>query len=144
MWIWYGKSPRERQCHTGHGSKGCVAGDRSSLLPLVQFFFVWVWGVSRKKQQRRPSIKMQDNSRGSESEQGTTRKVRKRVRREALGTWGEGRVDGNGKRAQVGLFSYGFIAHTLRTRCQCGDKTLQGDESRLSGWCLLCAILGFD
>lgn len=35
---------------------------------------------------------MQDNSRGSESEQGTTRKVRQRVRREALGTWHMGEM----------------------------------------------------
>lgn len=73
----------------GTGQKDVLLETGPASCLLSSSCLVWVWGVSRKKQQRSPSIKMQDNSRGSESEQGTTRKVRKRVRREALGTWGE-------------------------------------------------------
>lgn len=71
----------------GTGQKDVLLETGPASCLLSSSCLVWVWGVSRKKQQRSPSIKMQDNSRGSESEQGTTRKVRKRVRREALGAW---------------------------------------------------------
>lgn len=70
----------------GTGEKDVLLETGPASCLLSSSCLVWAWGVSRKKQQRSPSIKMQDNSRGSESEQGTTRKVRKRVRREALGT----------------------------------------------------------